>query len=388
MAETDSSALVQAVRTFVDREIKPNSMRLEASEEYPSLIVDQMKELGFFSLNVPEEFGGLGVPVSVYSEVMEELSFGWSSLPSFINSHNTISSIIAKFGTEAQKARYLPRLATGELRGSVSMTESNAGSDLQAIRTSATLQPDGQYKLSGNKIFVTNGGRATVYVVLVKTDPNAVPAKSGMSLFIVEKGTKGFRTGEIYQKMGFKHVDTAELIFDDVLLPQSQLLGGEAGKGLSQLLDVIETGRIVIAAAAVGTAKAALEAAVRFSRERQTFGVPISNHQAIQGHLANMATQVTAARLLVREAARFKETGQRADMIAGMAKMFASEVCAEVALTCVRVHGGYGYVSDFPAERYYREAAYYVVVEGTNEIQKMIIARRLLAGDGEAIGIQ
>ncbi len=388
MAETDSSALVQAVRTFVDREIKPNSMRLEASEEYPSRIVDQMKELGFFSLNVPEEFGGLGVPVSVYSEVMEELSFGWSSLPSFINSHNTISSIIAKFGTEDQKARYLPRLATGELRGSVSMTESNAGSDLQAIRTSATLQPDGQYKLSGNKIFVTNGGRATVYVVLVKTDPNAVPAKNGMSLFIVEKGTKGFRTGEIYQKMGFKHVDTAELIFDDVLLPQSQLLGGEAGKGLSQLLDVIETGRIVIAAAAVGTAKAALEAAVRFSRERQTFGVPISNHQAIQGHLANMATQVTAARLLVREAARFKETGQRADMIAGMAKMFASEVCAEVALTCVRVHGGYGYVSDFPAERYYREAAYYVVVEGTNEIQKMIIARRLLAGDGEAIGIQ
>jgi alkylation response protein AidB-like acyl-CoA dehydrogenase len=387
MAIFDPGALIEAVRTFIEREIRPNSMQLEASDEYPTRIVDQMKNLGFFSLNIPEEFGGLGVPVSLYSEIMEELSFGWSSLPSFINSHNTISSILAKFGTEDQKSRYLPKLATGELRGSVSMTESNAGSDLQAIRSSAILEPDGMYKLKGNKIFVTNGGRASLYVVLVKTDPHATPAKNGMSLFIIEKNTKGFRTGEVYHKMGFKHVDTVELIFNDVMLHQSQLLGGEPGKGMSQLLDVIETGRIVIAAAAVGTARAALEAAIRFSKERETFGVPISNHQAIQGHLAVMATKVTAARLLVKEAARFKETGQRADMIAGMAKMFASEVCAEVSLTCVRVHGGYGYISDFPAERFYREAAYYVVVEGTNEIQKMIIARRLLAGDGSAIGL-
>lgn len=387
MHKEDEDALVEAVRRFVSKEIKPRVQALEAQEHYPDDVIARMAELGLFSLMIPEAYDGLGLEVPAYARLMEELAAGWTSLPSFINSHCSVSSIIAKYGTEAQKERYLRRLATGELRGAIALTEPNAGSDLQAIRSSVTVTAGGGMKLRGGKIFITNGVRASLYVVLVKTDPSAVPAKNGMSLCIVERGAKGFSIGSVYHKMAFKHVDTAELIFDDVELASDAIVGDAPGKGMSQLLDVIETGRIAIAASAVGLGRCALSGALDYAKQREAFGTPIANHQAVQGILADMAAKVMAARTLTMEAARQKHLGQRCDMIAGMAKMVASEMSAEVSLGAVRVYGGYGYVSEFPAERLYREAPIYIVTEGTNEIQKSIIARRLLAGDAAALGL-
>jgi alkylation response protein AidB-like acyl-CoA dehydrogenase len=387
MHDEDEDALVEAIRRFVDKEIKPNVAALEAKDDYPDEVIARMVELGLFSIVIPEQYGGLGLGVPVYARLMEELAAGWTSLPSFINSHCSVSSILAKYGTEAQKARYLPRLASGETRGAIALTESNAGSDLQAIRSTATPIEGGGFRLRGGKIFITNGARASLYLVLVKTDPHAVPTKNGISLCIVERGAPGFRVGGLYHKMAFKHVDTAELIFDDVELPADAIVGDAPGKGMSQLLDVIETGRIAIAASAVGLGRSALAAALAYAQERESFGTPIANHQAVQCLLAEMASKVMAARALTMEAARVKHRGQRCDMIAGMAKMVASEMSAEVCLAAVRVHGGYGYVSEFPVERLYREAPIYIVTEGTNEIQKMVIAKRLLAGDAAALGL-
>ena len=383
----DNDALVEAIRRFVEKEIKPRVQALEAQESYPDDVIARMIELGLFSIMVPEEYGGLGLDAPAYARIMEELAAGWTSLPSFINSHCSVSSILAKYGTEEQRQRFLPRLARGEIRGAIALTEPNAGSDLQAIRTTATTLPDGEILLQGGKIFITNGARASLYVVLVKTDPAAVPAKNGMSLCILERGVTGFSVGTIYDKMAYKHVDTAELVFDGVRLPPGSIVGDTPGQGMSQLLDVIETGRIAIAASAVGLGRSALSIALDYARQREAFGQPIANHQAVQGLLADMAAKVMAARALTMEAARTKHKGLRCDMIAGMAKMVASEMSAEVTLAAVRVHGGYGYVSGFSAERLYREAPMYIVTEGTNEIQKMVIAKRLLAGDGAALGI-
>lgn len=387
MHKEDEDVLVEAIRRFVTKEIKPRVPALEASDEYPHDVIAQMAELGLFGIVIPEEYGGLGLSVPVYTRIMEELSFGWASLPSFINSHCSVSSILNRYGTEAQKQNYLPRMALGEIRGAIALTEPNAGSDLQSIATTATPNTDGGWTLKGSKIFITNGEQASIYIALVKTDSAAKPIKDGISLCILERGTLGFSVPSLYHKMGFKHVDTAELVFDNVQLPAEAIVGGAPGKGLAQLLDVIETGRIAIAATAVGLGRSALEAALTYAQQRETFGTPIANHQAVQGLLADMASKVMAARTLTMEAARVKHSGQRCDMLAGMAKMVASEMGAEVCLSAVRVHGGYGYVSEFPVERYFREAPIYIVTEGTNEIQKMVIAKRLLAGDGAGLGL-
>jgi alkylation response protein AidB-like acyl-CoA dehydrogenase len=385
--ETDDEASMfrEAVRRFVEREVAPNAQKIEAGEEFPQWLVDGMARLGLFGMVIPTEYGGVGASLTTYATVMEELSAGWSSLPSFLNSHGSVAGIITRYGTPEQRARYLPKLAEGSMRGAVMLSEPDAGTDLQSIRTTATLQPDGSYLLSGTKVFITNGERASLFLVLVKTDPKAQPRKDGISLMILEKGTPGFSVARLFEKMAFKHVDTAELLLENVRVPADSIVGGEPGVGFAQLMSTLETGRIAMSATAVGLARSALAASLRYAKERETFGVPIANHQAIQIHLANMATRLAAARCLVMEAARVKERGKRADMLAGMAKLYASEACLEITEEAMRVHGGYGYVSDFPIERMYREAPLYVLTEGTNEIQRSIIAKRLLSGEGAAL---
>lgn len=374
----------EAVRRFVERDVKPNVRQIEASDEFPQFLVDGMAELGLFGMMVPAEYGGIQVSTSTYAAIMEELSAGWTSLPSFLNSHCSVASVIGQFGTPAQRERYLPKLADGSMRGAVMLSEPGAGSDLQAIRTTATRQPDGSYRLSGTKVFITNGARASLFLALVKTDTKAVPRKDGISLIILEKGASGFSVARLFDKMAFQHVDTAELVLQDTPAAAEQLVGGVEGKGFQQLMNVLETGRIAMAGTANGLARAALEASLRYANEREAFGVPIGQHQAIQALLANMATKLAASRALTAEAARTKEQGGRADMISGMAKMFASESCMEITRDAMRIHGGYGYVGDFPVERMYREAPLYVLTEGTNEIQCGIISRRLLSGDAAA----
>ena len=384
---TDSAqadeALVEGVRRFVEREILGKVQALESSETYPSHLIAALAEMGLFGAAVPAEYGGLAINVPTYARVMEELAYGWTALNCYLNSHFSASSIIARYGTDAQKARYLPRMAKGELRVAIALTEPAGGSDLQAIRTRATRSDDGQWHLRGNKIYITNGGSSGAVVVLTRTGEG----KKGFSLFMVEKGLPGFSVGGRAKTIAHRQVDVTELIFDSVQLSDNELLGGVAGDGLQQMLDAIETGRIAMGATAVGLARSALKSALDYAAQRETFGQPIGQHQAIQGLLADMGSKTLAARALVQEAAQVKARGGRADMVAGMAKLFAGEVCAEVALNCVRIHGGSGYVSDFPAERYYREAPYFVLVEGSNEIQKTIIARRLLSGDGQAVGL-
>ncbi|KAI3602706.1 Acyl-CoA dehydrogenase (plasmid) [Cupriavidus necator H850] len=389
METDDQEAMFRdAVRRFVERDVTPNAQKIEAGEEFPQWLVEEMAKLGLFGMVIPQEYGGVDAKLTTYAAVMEELSAGWSSLPSFLNSHGSVSGIITQYGTPEQRARYLPKLADGSMRGAVMLSEPDAGTDLQSIRTTATRQADGSYVLSGTKVFITNGERASLFLVLVKTDPKAQPTKDGISLMILEKGTPGFSVARLFDKMAFKHVDTAELLLEDVRLPADSIVGGVPGRGFGQLMSTLETGRVAMAATAVGLARSALAASLSYSKERKTFGVPIASHQAIQIHLANMATKLAAARCLVMEAARVKEQGGRADMLAGMAKLYASEACLEITGEAMRVHGGYGYVSDFPIERMYREAPLYVLTEGTNEIQRTIIAKRLISGDGAAsIGI-
>lgn len=376
-------ALVEGVRRFVEREILGKVAELESADTYPSHLIEALSQMGLFGAAVPTEFGGLAINVPTYARVMEELAYGWTALNCYLNSHFSASSIIARYGTDAQKARYLPRMATGKLRVAIALTEPAGGSDLQAIRTRATRGSDGLWQLKGNKIFITNGGSSGAVVVLTRTGEG----KKGFSLFIAEKGLPGFSVGGRAKTIAHRQVDVTELLFDSVQLSDRELISGTPGDGLQQMLDAIETGRIAMGATAVGLARSALKSALDYAAQRQTFGQPIGQHQAIQGLLADMGSKTLAARALVQEAAQVKARGGRADMVAGMAKLFAGEVCAEVALNCVRIHGGSGYVSDFPAERYYREAPYFVLVEGSNEIQKTIIARRLLSGDGQAIGL-
>ena len=377
----DEMMIREAVRRFIERDVKPDVQQIEASDEFPQRLVDGMANLGLFGVVVPAEYGGFPVSLSTYAAIMEELSAGWTSLPSFMNSHCSVASIISKYGTEEQRRRYLPRLADGSMRGAIMLSEPGAGSDLQAIRTTATLQKDGSYRLSGSKVFITNGSRASLFLALAKTDPKAEPRKDGISLVILEKGTPGFSVVRLFSKMAFKHVDTAELLLQNAPVAADQIVGGIPGRGFSQLMSVLETGRIAMAATANGLARAALEASLRYANEREAFGVSIGQHQAVQALLANMATKLAASRALTAEAAKIKDQGGRADMISGMAKMFASESCMEITGDAMKVHGGYGYVEDFPVERMYREAPLYVLTEGTNEIQRSIIARRLLNGD-------
>lgn len=383
MTSSYDADLVEGVRRFIEREVLGKAQALEAASEYPHHLVSGLADMGLFGIAVPQAYGGLELDTPTYARVMEELGYGWTTLNCFINGHCSASAILARHGTPAQRQAYLPHMATGELRVAIALTEPNGGSDLQAIRTAAVRDARGRWRMRGGKIFITNGERAGSVLVLTRTGEG----KNGISLFLVDKGIAGFSVGAHARTMGHRHVDVTELHFDDVLLGDENLVGGTPGHGLSQMLDALETGRIAMAASAVGLARSALKAALDYAGQRESFGQPIGNHQAIQGLLADMGAKTLAARALVNEAAVIKSRGERADMVAGMAKMFAGEVCAEVALNCVRIHGGSGFVSDFPAERYYREAPYFILTEGSNEIQKMVIARRLLKGDAQAIGL-
>ena len=375
--EEARTQIVNMVREFVRREVEPIVSEYDREDKVPLEAIEKMKDMGLFGITVPEEYGGMGLDYTTFAMIFEELCKGWMSISGFIGTHHIMTYVIAHFGTEEQKRRYLPAMARGEKRGGLALTEPNAGSDVQAIELSAVRDGE-EYVINGTKMFITNGRYGDAFALLAKTDRNAVPAHRGLSCFIVEKGGPGFEVGRDLDKLGYRGVDTCELIFEDFRVSADNLVGGEEGRGFPQVMSALEAGRINIAARAVGVATAAFEASIKYAQQRKTFGVPIAQHQAIQLKLADMATKIQAARLLTYEAAAKKDLGERVDMEAGMAKLFASEVCAEVAMEAMRIHGGYGYIKEYPLERYYRDAPLMIIGEGTNEIQRMVIARQLL----------
>ena len=380
----EQGAIVATIREFVDRDVMPVASKLEHADEFPSALVEQMKELGLFGVTIPTEYGGLGLDLTTYALIQVELSRGWMSLSGVLNTHFISAWMINTFGTEEQRERYLPRMATGELRFAYSMTEPHAGSDVQAIRTRAVREGN-EYVITGQKMWVTNGLRAGAVMLLAKTDPDADPPHRGMTAFIVEKepgraSLPGLTISPPIKKLGYKGVETVELVFDGLRTPTTSVLGGEAGEnaGFKYFMGGIELGRVNIAARAVGIATRAFEEAIRYAQEREAFGKPIAHHQVIQLKLAQMATKIEAARLLMLQAAQKKDAGERADLEAGMAKLFATETAEEVALEAMRIHGGYGYSQEFVVERLYRDAPVLILGEGSNEIQQLVIARRLL----------
>ena len=370
--------IVNLVREFVRRDVEPVASRYDKEDIYPVELVEKMKEMGLFGITIPEEYGGLGLDYTTFAMIYEELSKGWMSVSGVIGTHHVMSYVIAQFGTQEQRRRLLPRMAEGQIRGGLAMTEPEAGSDVQSLQTTAVKDGE-EYVLNGSKMFITNAEHGNAFAVLAKTDTEADPPYRGISCFIVEKPAVGFSVGQHLDKLGYRGIDTCELIFEDCRVPADSLVGGVEGQGFRQVMSGLETGRINIAARAVGVATAAFEAAIRYAQRRKAFGVPIAQHQAIQIKLADMATKIQAARLLTYDAAAKKDAGGRVDLEAGMAKLLASEVCAEVTLDAMRIHGGYGYVKDYPVERYYRDAPLMIIGEGTNEIQQLVIARRLLA---------
>ena len=370
--------IVTLVRDFVRREVEPIAQRYDNEDIYPQELIEPMREMGLFGITIPEEYGGLGLDHTTFAIIFEELSRGWMSVSGIIGTHHVLAHIVTNFGTGDQRANYLPRLASGELRGGLALTEPEAGSDVQAGRTTATKDGE-EYVINGTKMFITNAEYGNAFAVLTKTDPDAVPRHRGMSCFVVEKPNPGLRVGQHLDKLGYRGLDSSELVFDDCRVGQESLVGGVEGQGFKQVMAGLETGRINVAARAVGVATAAFNAAIRYAQQREAFGKPISQHQAIQIKLADMATKIQAARLLTYDAAAKKDAGQeRVDLEVGMAKLFASEVCGEVAMEAMRIHGGYGYIKDFDVERYYRDAPLMIIGEGTNEIQQLLIARRLL----------
>jgi len=368
--------IVDTVRRFVEREVMPVASKYEHANEYPHDLVERMKELGLFGATIAPEWGGLGLDYSTYSRIVEEICRGWMSLSGVLNTHLMFAYVLQRFGTAAQQERWLPAMARGEHRAALCLTEPHAGSDTQQIRTTARRDGD-HYVVNGSKMFITNARTATIYSLLTKTDPKANPPHKGMTLFAAERGP-GLTVGRDIDKIGYKSVETCEVSFEDYRVPVGNLIGGEEGRGLQMVLSGLEVGRINIASRAVGVAQAAFESAIRYSQQRSTFGKPICEHQAIQLKLADMATKIEASRLLVRQAAAMKDRGERCDLEAGMAKLFASETCQEVSLEAMRVLGGYGYTKEFPVERYYRDAPLMIIGEGTNEIQRLVIARGLV----------
>jgi alkylation response protein AidB-like acyl-CoA dehydrogenase len=379
----EQKAIVETVRDFVEKEVIPVADEMEHRDEYPERIVEQMKEMGLFGVTVPEEFGGLGQPLTLYALIVAELSRGWMSLSGIMNTHFIAGYLIRRHGREEQKQKYLPRMATGEVRAALSMSEPGTGSDVAAITCRAAKEGD-EYLVDGQKMWVTNGLRAGIVVLLCKTDTKTDPPHRGISILLVEKTpgeerpAPGLSVGRNIPKLGYKGVETTELTFEDHRVPAEQLLGDEEGQGFRQVMDGIEVGRVNVAARAVGVATRAFEEAIGYAQVRQTMGKPIAEHQAIQFKLAEMGTKVEAARLMMLNAAQKKDAGERSDLEAGMAKLFASEVCYEVCLDALRVHGGYGYSQEFTVERLYRDAPFLLIGEGTSEIQKMVIARQLL----------
>ncbi|MFI4993546.1 MAG: acyl-CoA dehydrogenase family protein [Solirubrobacterales bacterium] len=386
----EQKAITEMVRQFADEQILPNAEHYDHEDEFPTPIVEQMKELGLFGVTIPEEYGGMGLDLTTYAMIVEELSRGWISISGVINTHFIGSYLLMKFGSDEQRQKYLPRMATGEIRAAFSLSEPELGSDVQAIKTRALKGENGSYVINGQKMWVTNGLRSDLVFVLVKTDPNAEKAHKGMTCFIAEKqGGVSENTGDYagltvppqLKKMGYKGVESTELVFDGYKCPAENILGGEdAGlnKGFPQMMDALEVGRVNVAARGVGIAQRALELALRYSQERKTFGKPIAQHQAIQFKLADMATQVDAARLLTLRAARMKDAGVRSDLEAGMAKLFASEAGRFCVEESFRIHGGYGYSKEYEIERLYRDAPLLLIGEGTSEIQRMVIGRKLL----------
>ena len=372
----EESTIVETVRDFVDGSVKPVAQELEHNNTYPERLIDAMKQLGIFGLAIPEPWGEARVTSPCYVLVTEELARGWMSLAGAMGGHTVVAKLILDYGTDEQRDRYLPRMATGELRATMALTEPGGGSDLQAMRTTARRDGD-EYVVNGSKTWITNARHAGLIALLCKTDPKASPVHRGISVLLVEKGP-GFTLSRDLPKLGYKGVESCELSFDQMRVPTESLLGTEEGKGFAQMMRGLEIGRLQVAARALGVARAALEDSLRYAQERESFGVPIWKHQAVGNYLADMATKLMAARHLTLHAARRFEAGERADMEAGMAKLFASESAMEIALNAIRIHGGYGYSTEFDVERYFRDAPLMIVGEGTNEIQRNVICRQLV----------
>ena len=371
------SQIVNLVRDFVQREVEPVASRYDNEDIYPQELVDKMADMGLFGIMIPEEYGGLGLDYTTFATIFEEISKGWMSLTGPIGTHHILAYVIFTYGDEKLKRRFLPKMAEGVIRGGLALTEPGGGSDMQNLQTSAVKDGE-EYVINGNKMFISNGASGNAFAVLARTDKTADPPHRGISCFVVQKPAAGFSVAQKLDKLGYRGIDTTELVFDNVRIPAENLVGGVEGQGFRQVMSGLEGGRINVAARAVGVATAAFDAAIKYAQQRETFGQPIAQHQAIQLKLAEMATNIEAARLLTYEAARKKDAGERVDLEAGMAKLFASEMCGEVAMEAMRIHGGYGYIKDYPLERYYRDAPLMIIGEGTNEIQKLVIARRLL----------
>ncbi|TFV88918.1 acyl-CoA dehydrogenase [Blastococcus sp. CT_GayMR16] len=376
----EERAIVALVREFVDDEVRPVVRELEHANTYPEALIEQMKALGVFGLVVPPPYGDVQVSTACFALVTEELARGWMSLAGSMGGHSVVCSLLATFGTEDQRERYLPRLATGELRATMALTEPGGGSDLQAMRTIARADGD-EWVVDGSKTWISNARRAGLIALLCRTDPRADPPHRGMSILLAEKGP-GLTVERDLPKLGYKGVESCEVVFDGYRAPKDAVLGGEPGAGFAQMMRGLELGRIQVASRAVGVGRAAFEDALRYAQERESFGKPIWQHQSVGNYLADMATRLTAARQLVLLAAERVDSGVRADLEAGMAKLFASEAAMQIALDAVRVHGGYGYSTDFDVERYFRDAPLMIVGEGTNEIQRNVIVEQLVRRGG------
>jgi len=378
--DADEQAIVKTVRDFVDREVRPVVRELEHANTYPEALIEQMKDMGVFGLAIPEPYGFVQVSTPCYALVTEELARGWMSLAGAMGGHTVVAKLILTYGTREQKEKYLPRLATGELRATMALTEPGGGSDLQAMRTVARRE-GGEYVINGSKTWISNARRAGLVALLCKTDPAAVPRHKGVSILLVEK-VPGFTVSKDLPKLGYKGVESCEITFDDARVPADALLGADEGQGFSQMMRGLEIGRIQVAARATGVARAAFDDSLEYAQQRETFGKPIWQHQSVGNHLADMGTKLAAARQLLLHAAERLDSGQRCDMEAGMAKLFCSETAMDIALTAIRVHGGYGYSTEFDVERYFRDAPLMIVGEGTNEIQKNVIVKQLVERGG------
>lgn len=376
----DERLIVGTVQEFVDKQVKPVVRELDHNNTYPEALIEQMKEMGIFGLAVPEEFGGTPVSTPCYVLIAEELARGWMTLTGAMGGHTVVAKLLQIYGTQEQKERYLPRMATGEVRATMALTEPGGGSDLQAMRTIARREGDG-YVVDGSKTWITNSRRSQLIALLCKTDPQAEPKYRGISILLVEHGP-GLTVSRDLPKLGYKGIESCELVFEDYRAGADCVLGGAEGKGFGQMMKGLETGRLNVAARALGVGRAALEDSLRYAQERESFGQPIWQHQSVGNYLADMATSLTAARQLTLHAARESDAGRRIDMEAGMAKLFASETAMQIALNAVRIHGGYGYSTEFDVERYFRDAPLMIVGEGTNEIQRNVIVRQLIGRGG------
>ncbi len=375
---SDERDLVKVVADFVDEKVRGHVREYEQDDVYPEPLIEQMKEMGFFGMLVPAEYGGIDLSGQAFASVTAELARGWMSLAGATGGHSVVSTLLRRFGTEEQKAKFLPRMADGSIRATMALTEPGGGSDLQNMRTTATAGADGSFTIRGSKTWISNAQRSGLIALLCKTDPSATPKHKGISVLLVEPGP-GLDVSRKLPKLGYRGVEACEIVFDGMIVPADAVLGGVAGRGWRHMMSGLEVGRVQVAARAVGVAQAALDDSLRYAQERESFGEPIWKHQAVGHLLANMATKVHASRLLTLDAAEKLDNGERADLEAGMAKLFASETAAEVTLDAMRVHGGYGYSREYDIERYYRDAPLMIVGEGTNEIQRNVIAAQLVA---------